>query len=99
MWQKLAEESAGSTARLVSSPGNKVSCNSDHESAFPLSIIHSKKCNSSGLGGNGRKGGIFHDTLGSALLSPHETLRISSQITLRFQKISLSDNLTGSRED
>lgn len=70
--------------RLVSSPGNKVSCNSDRESAFPLSIIHSEKCDSTGLGGNGRREGIFHDTLGSALLSPPQAPPISSQVPLGF---------------
>lgn len=88
-----AETGRGVIAWLVSSPGNKVSCNSDRESAFPLSIIHREKCNSTGLGGgNGRQEGIFHDTLGSALLfpSPRNTpdkfpndTRVSYQISCR----------------
>lgn len=70
-----------------------------HESAFPLSIIHSKKCNSTGLGGMEEKKEYSMTLLSSALLSSPDTLLISSQMTLRFHKISFSENLTEFRGD
>ena len=68
LWQKLAEEGAGSTARLVSSPGNKVSCNSDPWISISSVNNTQQEMQQHRAWGNGRKEGIFHDT--ARLCSP-----------------------------
>lgn len=62
-----------------------------HESAFPLSIIHSQICNSRGFRGMEERKEYSMTRRGSVLFSPHETLQISSQITLRFHKMFLRE--------
>lgn len=87
MWQQLAGRVLAAPPSLFLHQETRFPVTQTHESAFPLSIIHSKSRTSTELGGvgrvDGRKQGIFHDIAGLCSRS----LLIRSQIALTFPKI------------